>query len=964
MDKIISIARKEFAVFFASPAAFIFIGAFLAVSLFVFFWVETFFSRNIADVRPLFEWMPVLMIFLVAALTMRLWSEERRAGTLEFLLTAPISPLQYVLGKFLACLALVAVALALTLALPLSVALLGDLDWGPVLGGYVAALFLAAAYIAVGLFVSARSDNQIVSLILTVLICGVFYLLGADALTGLFGNRAGEWLALLGSGSRFESITRGVIDLRDLYYYLSIVGVFLTLNVLALERLRWAGNATRPAHRQGQALALLFIANFVAANVWLQHVGWARADITAGKIYSISDATRGYLAQLQEPLVIRGYFSAKTHPLLAPLEPQLRDLLEEYAVAGNGRVRVEFVDPMDDPELEREAGEKYGIRPVPFQTTSKYQAAIVNSYFDLLVQYGDEYEVLGFRDLIEVKAQSETEVDVQLRNPEYEITRSIKKVLYSYRGGGNLFASVTSPVAFRGYISEAARLPEPLVELRQALDEVLADLKADGGEKFTAEIADPDAAGGGLARRISDEYGFRPMAAGLFDPNTFWFYMTLESQGQMVQVPLPEDLSQTALARSVEGALKRFSSGFLKTVALYTPPGSPPMPQFGMPGDGKRYTMVEDALRETTALQTTPLDQGHVPESADVLVVASPTELDDRQLFAIDQFLMKGGTVVMATSPLEITLQGMVGASQHTSGVEQWLAHHGIELAQAMVLDPQNSAFPIPMERNLGGFIVREVQMVDYPYFVDVRDAGMNRDVAITAGVPQVTMNWASPVTVDPAKNETRRVIPVLESSEESWTSETLDIQPDYARYPEFGFARSGEQGKQLLAVAVEGRFDSYFKDKASPLLENRSDEEPAAEGGADPAGDEAPVITNIIDKSPESARIILFASNTFLTDNAIDLASSSAGTLYLNQVQLLENTIDWSLEEQGLLSIRGRGHFARTLPSLDKETQMIWEYGNYGFALLGLLVVFGLYRVSRQRAQRDYRRMLSEQGV
>ena len=103
MNSISRIARKELAAFFSSPAAFIFFGVFLGVGLFVFFWIETFFARNLADVRPLFEWMPVLLIFLVAALTMRVWSEERRMGTIEFLLTSPVDPSHLVLGKFLAC---------------------------------------------------------------------------------------------------------------------------------------------------------------------------------------------------------------------------------------------------------------------------------------------------------------------------------------------------------------------------------------------------------------------------------------------------------------------------------------------------------------------------------------------------------------------------------------------------------------------------------------------------------------------------------------------------------------------------------------------------------------------------------------------------------------------------------------------------------------------------------------------
>ena len=128
--KVILVAKKEIASFFASPVAFIFFGAFLVVTLFVFFWVETFFARNISDARPLFDWMPVLLIFLVSALTMRMWSEEKRSGTLEFLLTEPVSPIYFVVGKFLACMALVCIALLLTLPVPFTVSLLGDLDWG------------------------------------------------------------------------------------------------------------------------------------------------------------------------------------------------------------------------------------------------------------------------------------------------------------------------------------------------------------------------------------------------------------------------------------------------------------------------------------------------------------------------------------------------------------------------------------------------------------------------------------------------------------------------------------------------------------------------------------------------------------------------------------------------------------------------------------------------------------------
>ena len=547
MNTILRIARKEYATFFSSPIAFIFLGAFLAVTLFVFFWVETFFARNIADVRPLFEWMPLLLIFLVAAVTMRMWSEERRSCTLEFLLTAPGYGYQMVLGKFMACLGLVAVALLLTLPLPITVSLLGPLDWGPVFGGYLATGFLAAAYAAIGLFISARSANQIISLILTAVVCGFFYLLGTDALTGLFDNRASEFLKLLGSGSRFDSITRGVIDLRDLYYYVSLVGVFLTLNVFALESLRWAGNATNASHRRWGIVTALVVVNFLLANLWLAPLHGARADLTRGNVYTISEATRSYLAQLQEPLLIRGYFSAQTHPLLAPLVPRLRDLLQEYAFAAEGLVRVEFIDPQEHPELEQEANEKYDIQPVPFQFASKYQATVVNSYFNILIQYGDQYQVLDFSDLIEVKMQSEADLEVELRNPEYDITLAIKKILYAYQGSGEPFENIPHPVSFKGYISDNEKLPEVLQTLRQELDTILQDMVERSGGALNIDIRDPDAEDGVLASQIKSEFGFRPMAASLLDTNTFWFYMTLEGDGRVIQVPLPEQFDMAGL---------------------------------------------------------------------------------------------------------------------------------------------------------------------------------------------------------------------------------------------------------------------------------------------------------------------------------------------------------------------------------------------------------------------------------
>nr|WP_320013066.1 Gldg family protein [uncultured Desulfobulbus sp.] len=970
MKILAKIARRELAVFFSTPAAFIFLAAFLAAALFIFFWVETFFSRNLADVRPLFSWMPLLLIFLSSAITMRAWSEEHRAGTLEPLLTSPVRLSVLVLGKFFACLGLVAIALLLTFPLPVTVSFLGQLDWGPVVGGYLASLILAGAYIAIGLYVSAQFNSQIVSLIVSTLVCSFLYLLGSATLTGFFGNHGGEILKLLGAGSRFESITRGVIDVRDIAYYFSLIGIFLSLNIYSLERGRWAGNPRNSRHRNWGILTSLLIANFILISFWLAPIVGLRSDLSSGRMYTLSAATKSYLARLQEPLLIRGYFSAQTHPLLAPLVPQIRDLLEEYAVAGKGKVKVEFVDPQEKPDLEQEAGEKFGIRPVPFQTASRYQTAVTNSYFDILIKYGDSYTTLGFQDLIEVKSEGDTKLEVELRNPEHDITRSIKKVLSSYQGGGNLFAGISQPVVFHGYMSAEQALPPQLVELKATLQSVLDDFKKQGKNKFSYDFSDPDANGGALAKQLSTTFGMQPMVAGLLSTKTFWFYMTLESGGEQVQVALPTSFDSAALKSSIEATLKRFSKDMLKTVALYTPPHQPAMVQYGMPAQGNTFQMLSQFAAQEHRIKPVDLKNGQVDPEADILLVVSPEQLDDTQLFAIDQFLMQGGTLILATSAFDVHLQGNLAAVEKTSGLQDWLAGYGITLGQSLVLDPQNAAFPVPVDRQVGGYSVRETHLVNYPYFIDIRPDGMNRKNGLLTGIDQLSMTWASPLSIDPEINSKRKVVPLLQSSEASWLSDRSDIQPDFRKYGESGFAQSKAEGRQLVGVMVEGEFDSWFKGKTSPLVANArklAEKEKQGEAELEENGpamqqekEEKPaVIGRVLEHSPDSARIIMLSSNTFLADTSLELASGAGGTQYLNPLQLIANCIDWSLEDRDLLTIRGRGHFARTLLPMSQQMRVFWEYLNYGLAACGLVLVWLVRTIAVNKNRRHEQALL-----
>ena len=253
----------------------------------------------------------------------------------------------------------------------------------------------------------------------------------------------------------------------------------------------------------------------------------------------------------------------------------------------------------------------------------------------------------------------------------------------------------------------------------------------------------------------------------------------------------------------------------------------------------------------------------------------------------------------------------------------------------------------------VGGFTIQETKLVNYPYFVDIRPDGMNRDNGMLSGLNQLTMNWASPISIDMDKNKDRKVTKLLESSADSWLSGSTDIQPNFSAYGELGFAHGSETGKQLLGVAVEGRFTSYFAGKPSPLLADKeqSDEPEASFRTKDKKRTRKPqIISRQIDKSPESARIILFSSNSFLNDTILGIGSSVMRSSYLGPVQLIANSVDWSLEDRGLLSIRGRGHFSRTLLPMTRDIQFFWEYLNYGLALLGLLLVWLVTAINEKK--------------
>ena len=237
MSNIFAIFRKEFRSYFSSPIAYIYITVFIVLSSWLFF--RGFFVINQADMRGYFGLMPWMFLFFVPAVTMKLWAEEKKLGTMELLMTLPLKEYEVVLGKYLAGFMLFAVSIVLTFIIPIVLFALGNPDGGPIVGGYVGVLLMGAAYLAIGLFASTLTENQIVAFILGVVVCFALLIIGEDFV--LFS--VPQWLvpafSFLGLGSHFASIGRGVLDSRDLIYYLSLIGFFLYMSVHTIEARKW-----------------------------------------------------------------------------------------------------------------------------------------------------------------------------------------------------------------------------------------------------------------------------------------------------------------------------------------------------------------------------------------------------------------------------------------------------------------------------------------------------------------------------------------------------------------------------------------------------------------------------------------------------------------------------------------------------------------------------------------------------
>ena len=234
-----AVFKREFKSYFESPVAYVFLIVFLALTGFLTFTMTGFYERRIADLQPFFFWQPWVYLLLVPAATMGLWSEERRRGTLELLLTMPITMTQAIMGKFVAAWLFMIVAIGLTFPMVWTVASLGDPDGGVIACGYIGSILMAGAYVAVGMLTSSMTRNQVISFVLSLVFSFILLCIGWDPVLRYFSKLEMAWLtnavASVSFMPHFESIQRGVVDVRDIVYYFSVMAFMIVATHIVLE---------------------------------------------------------------------------------------------------------------------------------------------------------------------------------------------------------------------------------------------------------------------------------------------------------------------------------------------------------------------------------------------------------------------------------------------------------------------------------------------------------------------------------------------------------------------------------------------------------------------------------------------------------------------------------------------------------------------------------------------------------
>ena len=390
--QLLLVARRELRGFFDQPTAYVLAVAFLGLGLFLAF--RSLYAMSAATLRPFFDLLPWLLVVFIPAVAMKSLAEERRGRTLEWLLAQPLTEVEIVLGKFLGNWLFVMITLAGTLPVAFGVLAASEADPGIMVAQYFGAALLTAQMVAIGVWASSMTRNQITAFILGAFVCFTLVLIGTPIVQIGLPRLIGGWAAQLSVISHFENVARGVVDLRDLLYFGSTCGLFLLLAVSSLsqERLSRQSGAFRRLRLGTGVIALaVLMLNLLGGSVR------GRLDLTRDALFTLSDGSRVILGALDDVVNLTVFVSDDLPQEIQLTERDVRDLVADLRGASNGMLNTAEVNP-DDGEDEADQASSVGVMPIEFNVLRDDELQVKRGYFGLAVTYADEQEIIPVID--------------------------------------------------------------------------------------------------------------------------------------------------------------------------------------------------------------------------------------------------------------------------------------------------------------------------------------------------------------------------------------------------------------------------------------------------------------------------------------------------------------------------------------------------------------------------------------
>ncbi|MBN1618167.1 Gldg family protein [Candidatus Dojkabacteria bacterium] len=413
---IFEIVRKELTAQFSNPAIYVVIAVCLVVLEFFFFY--SLMQTRLVDLRPLLDNIPWLFIVLIPAVTMSTLSQENIDGTIEFYLTQPITEVQLLIGKYLSNLIIVALAVLSTVPSALSLSIFGKLDWGQVIGQYLAILVLASTITAIGTFVSSIIKNQIGALLVSMLITTALILMGTSMITETVPLEMGQVLERISIYTHYQSLSRGIIDFKSFIYLISLGVAFLIAAYLPFVRNKYStGTKEFKNLRLGISLSVILVLCVAVIGQFIP----GRIDLTQSKKYSLSQSTKDIISNADDIINITVYASSKVPAQFQSQYREVRDMLNDYENYSNGKVNVTYKYPDKDSDVETEALEK-GITQVEYNVMTNDEISVKKGYLGILISYVDETEVIPF-------IQDTSSLEYDLTSKILQLTSNDQKIV-------------------------------------------------------------------------------------------------------------------------------------------------------------------------------------------------------------------------------------------------------------------------------------------------------------------------------------------------------------------------------------------------------------------------------------------------------------------------------------------------------------------------------------------------------